>query len=140
MSGSKCVRETDLHSKVAQRADLHSCQEDHSQVEEQMFHVEEHRQDQAEHNLHEEHGQDQVTVEEMKKFNNCEQVHEHIQVPAHEDKIGGGEVVHGKGNVNKPSDSDSHGRKAGLSGTVGSVGMRWRIRREWDDQERRRVG
>ena len=39
--------------------------------------------------------------------------------PDHEDRTGGGVVVHGKGNVNKPSDSDSHREESCTAETVG---------------------
>ena len=55
-------------------------------------------------------------------FESCAQVHEHSHVPDHESRTGGGGgggggggVVHRKGDVNKPSDSDSHGEESWVS-------------------------
>ena len=87
------------------------CLEDHGRVQEQIFHDEEHRQDQVEHILHEQHGQDQVIIGEIQEFESCEQVHEHIQESDNESRTGSGVLFHGKGNENKPGDSDSHGEE-----------------------------
>ena len=65
--------------------------------------------------VHEEHGQEQVTVEEMQRFDVYGQVREHIQVADHDDKTGGGVLLNGKGNMCKPSDNDSHGEESWVS-------------------------
>ena len=54
-------------------------------------------------------------MEKILSFDGYEPVREYIQVADHDDKTGAGVVVHGKGNMCKPSDSDSHGEERWVS-------------------------
>ena len=78
----------------------------------------------------------------MQSFEVYEQVREHIQVAVHDGKTFGGVVVHGHGNMCKPSGSDSHGEESWVS-WVSWIGWdeieeSWRMGRPDGSKDRRK--